>query len=134
MPASPSDIKRGLDLRRRMFGEGPAIAPDDPFARYHELADRLVFPECWLGEALDLKTRTLCTLAVMVAFQRQQIRNHIRAALVNGISKAEIAEVIIQMAFYAGWPVANTAVSHAKAVFAEWDAQTDIPEGKDASQ
>jgi 4-carboxymuconolactone decarboxylase len=47
------------------------------------------------------------------------VANHIRGALANGATKDEIAEVILQMAFYAGWPRAGNAIRIARKVFAE---------------
>ena len=50
-------------------------------------------------------------------YRTEQLRGHIGRALDNGVTKEEIAEVIVQMAFYAGWPTAANAVRVAKEVY-----------------
>ena len=59
-------------------------------------------------------------MATLTALYRTgQLRGHIGRALDNGVTRDEIAEVIMHMAFYAGWPVAANAVQVAKEVFDE---------------
>jgi 4-carboxymuconolactone decarboxylase len=52
-------------------------------------------------------------------YRTDQLRGHIRRALDNGVTKAEIGEVITHIAFYGGWPTAANAVQVAKQVFDE---------------
>ena len=59
-------------------------------------------------------------MASLVALYRvNELPVHLGKALENGISKAELIEVITHLAFYSGWPTANTAVSIARRVFDE---------------
>jgi 4-carboxymuconolactone decarboxylase len=50
-------------------------------------------------------------------YRTNQIRSHMRRALANGVTKDEIGEVLMHMAFYAGWPCAVNAFEVAKEVF-----------------
>ena len=85
-----------------------------------ELTADVVFGDVWERDALSKRDRSLITVAVLTALYRtDQLRGHIGRALDNGVTKEEIAEVIVHMAFYAGWPTAANAVRVAKEVYAE---------------
>ncbi len=85
-----------------------------------ELTADVVFGDIWEREALSKRDRSLITVAVLTALYRtDQLRGHIGRALDNGVTKEEIAEVIVHMAFYAGWPTAANAVRVAQEVYAE---------------
>ena len=85
-----------------------------------ELTSDAVFGDVWERDALSKRDRSLITVAVLTALYRtDQLRGHIGRALDNGVTKEEIAEVIVHMAFYAGWPTAANAVRVAKEVYAE---------------
>ncbi len=85
-----------------------------------ELTSDVVFGDVWEREALSKRDRSLITVAVLTALYRtDQLRGHIGRALDNGVTKEEIAEVIVHMAFYAGWPTAANAVRVAQEVYAE---------------
>ena len=85
-----------------------------------DLTSDVVFGDVWERDALSKRDRSLITVAVLTALYRtDQLRGHIGRALDNGVTKEEIAEVIVHMAFYAGWPTAANAVRVAKEVYAE---------------
>ena len=64
----------------------------------------------WTREGLDRRTRSAITLAVLTALGREnELAMHVRAARRNGLSEAEIAEVLLHTAVYAGVPAANAA-------------------------
>ena len=66
------------------------------------------------------KTRSLLTIAMMVALNRsEELRMHLRAASNNGVTRKELQEVLLQAAIYCGVPAANTAFHMAEEVFAE---------------
>lgn len=92
------------------------IAPD--FARY---LIEFPFGDIYSRQALDLKYREIATVSALTALgsAQPQLKVHIRAALNVGCSKAEILEVIMQMAVYAGFPAALNGLFAAKEVFAE---------------
>jgi 4-carboxymuconolactone decarboxylase len=85
-----------------------------------EITDRVLWGDLWEHPALSKRDRSLIVVAVLIALYRSdQLRNHIRRALDNGVTKEEIGEVITQMAFYAGWPTAANASQIAQSVFDE---------------
>ena len=76
----------------------------------------------WTRPGLPRHTRSLVTLALMVALNRgDEFRMHVRAACNNGVTRDEIKEVLLQCAIYAGVPAANSAFHMAQDVFAEMD-------------
>jgi 4-carboxymuconolactone decarboxylase len=123
MVASDEDIAEARKLHDRMLGAYPDPIGDE-FDSYFDITCRVLWPEIWIDPVLDVKTRSLCTVAALTAMGRQQVAKHIRAALANGASKAEVAAVITQMAFYSGWPTAGSAVHAARQIFAE---VSDVP-------
>jgi 4-carboxymuconolactone decarboxylase len=85
-----------------------------------ELIEQVLYGDVWERSALSKRDRSLITVAALTALYRSdQLKGHIERALVNGITREEIAEVITHMAFYAGWPTAMTAARIAKGVFEE---------------
>ena len=85
-----------------------------------ELTTNLIFGDIWERPGLSKRDRSLIVVAVLTAMYRtDQLRGHIRRALQNGVTKEEIGEIIIQMAFYAGWPTGVNAARVAKEVFDE---------------
>jgi 4-carboxymuconolactone decarboxylase len=64
----------------------------------------------WTRDGLDRRTRSAITLAVLTALGREhELAMHVRAAVRNGLAPAEIAEVLLHTAVYAGVPAANRA-------------------------
>ena len=83
-----------------------------------DLTAEVLFGDVWEQPDLSKRDRSLITVAALTALYRtDQLRGHIRRALDNGVTKAEISAVITHMAFYAGWPTAANAVRVAKEVF-----------------
>ena len=115
--------RRGLDLLNRLDREQGErilaaledVAPD--FARY---VVEFAFGDICSRPGLDLKTREIATVAALAALGTApaQLRVHIQAALNLGCSREEVAEVIMQMAVYAGFPAALNGLAAAKEVFA----------------
>ncbi|MCP2091688.1 UNVERIFIED_ORG: 4-carboxymuconolactone decarboxylase [Paraburkholderia sediminicola] len=69
-----------------------------------------VFGSVWAREGLDRRARSLVTLGILIALrQRDELKNHVRIALTNGLSIDEIEEVMIQASVYAGFPAAHAA-------------------------
>lgn len=86
--------------------------------RLGELTRELVYGDIWERPGLSKRDRSLITIAMLTAMYRtNQIRSHMRRALANGVTKDEIGEVLMHMAFYAGWPCAVNAFEVAKEVF-----------------
>jgi 4-carboxymuconolactone decarboxylase len=83
-----------------------------------ELTDNVLFADVWERPGLSKRDRSLITVAALIALNRpEQLRAHIRLARENGVTKDEIVEVIMHLAFYAGWPNAINAVAIARETF-----------------
>jgi 4-carboxymuconolactone decarboxylase len=89
-------------------------------ADFQDLITRYAWGEIWTRPGLPRQSRSLITIALMVALNRpEELRLHLRAALNNGVSTEEIREVLLQCAIYCGVPAANSAFQAAKEILAE---------------
>ena len=83
-----------------------------------ELTDEVLFGDVWERAELSKRDRSLVTVAALIANgNTEQLRSHLNRAKDNGLSETELAEVIIHLAFYAGWPRAMSAIKVAREVF-----------------
>ena len=107
--AQDDKFEIGLGVRRDMFGPAgaeQAIAQATDFMRpLQELATRYCFGEIWGRPQLERKTRSLITLALLVALDKpNQLKLHVKGAIANGVTKDEIREVLLHATIYAGLP------------------------------
>lgn len=114
----------GMRVRREVLGEehverAEAAATD--FTRdFQDFITRCAWGSVWTRDGLDRRTRSAITLAVLTALGREnELAMHVRAALRNGLSAEEIAEVLLHTAVYAGVPAANAAFAIAQRVLEE---------------
>lgn len=86
------------------------------FAHYN---DDVLFGENWNDAAIDVKTRSIITVASLVSsgITDSSLRAHLQNAKNHGVTQQEIAAVITHVAFYAGWPKAWAAFNLAKEVW-----------------
>jgi 4-carboxymuconolactone decarboxylase len=117
----------GMKIRREVLGSAhvdKAEAAKTPFSEpFQDFITRYAWGEIWARPGLPRQTRSLITLAMMVALNRgDEFRMHVRAALNNKVSREEIREMLLQSAIYCGLPAANAAFHIAQEVFAEIDA------------
>jgi 4-carboxymuconolactone decarboxylase len=117
----------GMKVRHEVLGSAhveKAEAAKTPFTEpFQDLITRYAWGEIWSRPGLPRHTRSLLTLAMMVALNRgDEFRMHVRAALNNKVSREEIQEVLLQSAIYCGLPAANAAFHIAQEVFAAVDA------------
>lgn len=96
--------------------------PPDALARVApklaELTRAVLFEDVWERTGLSKRDRSLITCAVLAALYRpEQLRFHVDFAITNGVTRAELGELITHVAFYAGWPAAVQAASVADEVF-----------------
>jgi 4-carboxymuconolactone decarboxylase len=125
--------KRGMAVRRAVLGQDHVDrAPRGRFhAEFQDLITRYAWGEIWTRRGLPRRTRSLITLAAMVALNRsEELRLHLGAALRNGVTRNEIKEVLLQMAIYCGVPAANSAFRMAAEIFAEKGAPPRRPRAK----
>lgn len=77
-----------------------------------ELTDKVLFDDIWQRTAILPRERSLITVSALVALNRvEQLPFHLRRARDNGVSRAELAELITHLAFYSGWPTAASAIN-----------------------
>lgn len=97
---------------RQAYGDiAPALA---------DYTDDVLFGDVWKRPGLSERDRSLITVASLVVLYRQnEMPFHFKKALENGVTREELVELITHLAFYGGWPVANTAVPIARRVFDE---------------
>lgn len=83
-----------------------------------ELTDDVLFGDVWARPELSPRDRSLITCAALVTNgSTEQLRGHLARAKANGLTETDLKEVIIHLAFYAGWPRAMSAITVAKEVF-----------------
>ncbi|SCE98667.1 4-carboxymuconolactone decarboxylase [Micromonospora haikouensis] len=104
----------GMTVRREALGDAHvdrAVAGTDAFtADFQDFITRYAWGEVWSRPGLDRRTRSCVTLAVLAALHHdEELAMHVRAALRNGLSPQEVAEVLLQVGVYAGVPAANQA-------------------------
>ena len=111
-------LEQGMTVRRAVLGDewvDHAQAKRNSFTtEFQDFITRYAWGEVWSRPGLDRRSRSLMTLAMMITLGRwDEFRLHIRAALNNGLTTAEIKEVIMHAAIYAGLPAANSAFAEA---------------------
>src|SRR3954447_6925603 len=85
-----------------------------------DYTDNVLFGQVWERSGLSKRDRSLITVATLVAqYRTNELPYHLKFAMQNGVTRDELTELITHLAFYAGWPTANTAVEIARKVFAE---------------
>ncbi len=86
--------------------------------KFAELTDDVLFGDIWQRSKLSPRERSLITVAALIANgNTEQLPSHLNLAKENGLTEKELAEVMIHLAFYVGWPRAISAVLVAKDVF-----------------
>jgi 4-carboxymuconolactone decarboxylase len=121
--------EKGMTVRRAVLGGAHVdrtLARKNPFNEdFQDLITRYAWGEIWTRPGLTRHTRSLITVAMMIALNRaEEFRLHVRAASNNGVTRDEIKEVLMQAAIYCGVPAANNAFHLAEEVFAEMDKAT----------
>jgi 4-carboxymuconolactone decarboxylase len=119
-------FETGLAIRKAVLGAGwveKSLAEADEF---NMPLQRLVTEYCWGAvwgrEELPRKTRSMLNIAMLCALNRpHELRMHVAGALRNGVSRAEIREVLLQAAIYCGVPAAVDGFRVAREAIAEFD-------------
>ncbi len=119
--------EQGLRTRRAVLGDDHvdrALARADDVTRpFQELITRYAWGDVWSRPGIDRRTRSVVTLSTLVALRaHDEIAMHVRAAVRHGLSPAEISEILLHTALYAGLPAANAAFAIAQRTLRELDA------------
>jgi 4-carboxymuconolactone decarboxylase len=117
-------FEAGMKTRREVLGDAHvdvAIAKRNAFSEeFQDLITRYAWGEIWTRPGLPRQTRSLITVAMLVALNREEeLRLHLRAAVRNGVTQEEIRETLLQSAIYCGVPAANSAFRVAQEIFSE---------------
>jgi 4-carboxymuconolactone decarboxylase len=120
---------KGMTVRRAVLGDAHVdrtqTRKNDFNAEFQELITRYARGEIWTRPGLPRHTRSLLTIAMMVALNRpDEFKLHVRAAFNNGVTRDEIREVLLQCTIYCGVPAANSAFHMAEEAFAQMDAKS----------
>jgi len=104
----------GERMRRKVMGDvfvDRALAQADAFsAPLQDLVNNHAWGATWQREGITLKQRSLCTVAMLAALgHHQEMKGHLRGALNNGATLAELREVLLHVGPYAGMPNAIAA-------------------------
>jgi 4-carboxymuconolactone decarboxylase len=121
-------FETGLAIRREVLGAeyvDASIANADDFSRdFQRLVTEYCWGAAWGRGALTRRDRSLLNLVMLGTLGRaDEFKLHLRGALRNGCTREEIKDALIQLSVYAGVPAGVEAFRHARAVFAELDAQ-----------
>ncbi len=114
----------GLAVRREVLGPEYVAAAlarvDATTADFQEMITEYAWGHIWTRPGIDRRMRSAVTITALVAHGHMaELELHLRAGLRNGLSKAEIVEILMQVAIYCGVPAANSAFGVAQRVLAE---------------
>ncbi|TCO50291.1 3-oxoadipate enol-lactonase/4-carboxymuconolactone decarboxylase [Kribbella antiqua] len=116
----------GMKVRREVLGDAHVdraeVAKTELTRDFQAFITSYAWGEVWTRPGLDRRSRSMITLTALIAHGHwSELELHVRAALRNGLTREEIAEVILQTAVYCGVPAANHAFAVADAVLTEED-------------
>jgi len=119
-----STFDKGMHVRRTVLGNAHVDRANtkinDFNADFQSFITTYAWGEIWTRPNLSKHNRSLITMAMLIALNRQtEFKMHLRAAFNNGVTVAEIKEVIMQSSLYCGLPAANEAIHAAEEVFKE---------------
>jgi 3-oxoadipate enol-lactonase/4-carboxymuconolactone decarboxylase len=114
----------GIGVRRQVLGDAhvdrATAAATEFTAEFQQLITRYAWGTIWTRPGLDRRTRSLITITALVARgHHEELAMHVKAAIRNGVTPAEIRETLLQSAIYCGVPDANAAFRIASAALAE---------------
>jgi len=118
---------QGMTVRRAVLGDAHVDRAENSRNAFNDafqdLITRYALGEIWSRPGLARETRSLITVALMVALNRpEELRLHLRAALHAGVTRDQVRELLLHTAIYCGVPAANSAFHAAEEIFAELDA------------
>jgi alkylhydroperoxidase/carboxymuconolactone decarboxylase family protein YurZ len=123
---------KGNEMWAAVMGSLPA--PAAPVGSLDDLALKVVFGGLWSRPGLSIRDRRLINVTLLAILGRDDITPfHVRAALESGdLDAAELEEVGVQVAFYAGWPVATSFLLLVRREVQKLAATTDVADAEPA--
>jgi 4-carboxymuconolactone decarboxylase len=116
-----SSYEEGMQIRRRVLGDEhvdrATEAATDLDADFQRWITETAWGGVWARPDLDLRTRSLITIAILGALNHDELELHLRAAHNTGVTVGEIREALLHVAVYAGVPAANRAFRVAKEIY-----------------
>jgi 4-carboxymuconolactone decarboxylase len=117
-------FEEGLNLRRQVLGseyvDGSIERANDFMMAFQHITTEWCWGYAWGRDTLDLKTRSMLNLAMLTALNRSaEIKLHVRGAINNGVSVAEIRETLLHATIYCGIPAGLDAFKAANEVLKE---------------
>lgn len=121
-----SAYEDGMEVRRRVLGEDHVAransAMTDLDRDFQRWITEIVWGGVWTRPGLDIKSRSMITIAILGALNHDELELHLKAARNTGVSVEEITEILLHVAVYAGVPSANRAFKVAKSIYEEGES------------
>ena len=90
----------------------------DTVPKLIEVTENVLFGDIRERPGLSKRDRSLITVAALVSgYRHNELPGHLARALANGVTREELVEMVTHLAFYAGWPTANSAIPILRAAF-----------------
>lgn len=116
MPVLSNDpeTQAGLKTRRQVLGDAYVDASLNKVTSFtaplQELVTKHAWGNTWQRPGLDLKTRSIVTVAMLVGLGKMhELKIHVRGALNNGVTPEELQEIFLHASVYCGFPAALDA-------------------------
>jgi 4-carboxymuconolactone decarboxylase len=115
-------LQAGFRVRRSVLGDAHVnraeASKTELNADFQDFITRYAWGEIWARPGLTQHTRSLITIAMLIALNRSdELKMHLSAAFNNGVTEDQIKEVIMHSSIYCGLPAANSAFHLAAEVF-----------------
>ncbi|WMY72338.1 4-carboxymuconolactone decarboxylase [Buttiauxella selenatireducens] len=120
--------QQGMNVRRAVLGDkhvDRTLSQLTPLnEEFQNFITRYAWGDIWTRPGLERHTRSMITIAMLIALNREaELKMHLRAAFNNGVTRDELKELIMHSALYCGLPAANATMHLAQQVFDEIDAK-----------
>lgn len=119
--------QQGMRVRRAVLGNAHVDRTVENLTplneEFQDFITRYAWGDIWSRPGLERHTRSMITIAMLIALNREaELKMHLNAAFNNGVTREELKELIMHSALYCGLPAANATLHLAQQVFAERDA------------
>lgn len=119
--------QQGMAVRRAVLGDAHVDRTVQNLTPLNEefqnFITRYAWGDIWSRPGLDRHTRSMITIAMLIALNREaELKMHLNAAFNNGVTREELKELIMHSALYCGLPAANATLHLAQQVFDQRDA------------